>query len=70
MTPEIEVTLGHFNSAAEAMAPLSTDQIQVAGGATSAALFNAFARGWPVRIAFSRTADRPGFSDRHAERPQ
>ena len=58
----IEVTLGHFNSAAEAMAPLSTDQIQVAGGATSAALFNAFARGWPVRIAFSRTADRPGFS--------
>ncbi|HEY7243979.1 MAG TPA: ABC transporter substrate-binding protein [Xanthobacteraceae bacterium] len=58
----IEVTLEHFNSAAQAMAPLSTDQIQVAGGAASAGLFNAFARGWPVRIVFDRTSDRPGFS--------
>ncbi len=58
----IEVTLEPFNSAAQAMAPLSTDQIQVAGGAASAALFNSFARGWPVRIVFARTGDRPGFS--------
>jgi NitT/TauT family transport system substrate-binding protein len=58
----IEVTLERFTSAAQAMAPLSTNQIQVAGGAPSAALFNAFSRGWPVRIVFSRTADHPGFS--------
>ncbi len=58
----IDVTLENFNSAAQAMAPLSTDQIQVAGGAASAALFNAFARGWPVRIVSARTGDRPGFS--------
>ena len=28
----------------------------------SAALFNAFARDWPVRIAMARTRDRPGYS--------
>jgi NitT/TauT family transport system substrate-binding protein len=58
----IEVALEHFNSAAQSTAPLSTNQVQVAGGATSAALFNAFARGWPVRIVFDRTQDRPGFA--------
>jgi NitT/TauT family transport system substrate-binding protein len=58
----IEVALERFNSAAQATAPLSTNQVQVSGGATSAALFNAFARGWAVRIALGRTGDRPGFS--------
>jgi NitT/TauT family transport system substrate-binding protein len=58
----IDVTLERFNSAAQATAPLSTNQVQVSGGATSAALFNAFARGWSVRIALGRTGDRPGFS--------
>jgi len=58
----VSVALERFNSAAQSTAPLSTNDIQVAGGAPSAALFNSFARGWPVRIAFSRTSDRPGFS--------
>src|SRR6478735_4100813 len=43
-------------------APLSTNQVQVVGGGVSAALYNAFARGWPVRIAMARTRDWPGYS--------
>lgn len=58
----IEVELERFAGAAQATAPLSTNRLQVAGGGVSAALFNAFARDWPVRIAFGRTGDRPGFS--------
>ena len=59
---KVEVKLQRFRSAADATAPLSTDQIQVAGGGPSAGLFNAFDRDWPVRIAMARTRDMPGFS--------
>lgn len=58
----LEVQLERFTSAAQATAPLSTNQVQVAGGGLSAGLFNAFARGWPVRIAMPRTRDVPGYS--------
>lgn len=58
----VEVKLERFNSAAQATAPLSTNQLQVVGGGVSAALYNAFARDWPVRIVMSRTRDVPGFS--------
>jgi NitT/TauT family transport system substrate-binding protein len=58
----VEVKLERFNSAAQATAPLSTNQVQVVGGGVSAALYNAFARDWPVRIVMSRTRDVPGFS--------
>lgn len=58
----VAVELERFNSAAQATAPLSQNQVQVVGGGMSAALFNAFARGWPVRIAIPRTRDVPGFS--------
>ena len=58
----VEVQLERFNSAAQATAPLSTNQVQVVGGGMSAGLFNAFARGWPVRIAMPRTRDVPGYS--------
>ena len=58
----VEVSLERFQSAAQATAPLSTDQVQVVGGGVSAALYNAFARGWPVRIAMARTRDWPGYS--------
>lgn len=58
----LDVTLERFNSAAQGMAPLATNQIQVLGGGSSAALFNAFARDWPVRIVMARTRDMPGFS--------
>ncbi len=58
----VEVSLERFNSAAQATAPLSTNQVQVVGGGVSAALYNAFARDWPVRIAMARTRDWPGYS--------
>jgi NitT/TauT family transport system substrate-binding protein len=59
---KVDVVLERFNSAAQATAPLSTNQVQVVGGGVSAALYNAFARDWPVRIAMARTRDMPGFS--------
>lgn len=58
----VQVVLERFNSAAQATAPLSTDQVQVVGGGVSAALYNAFARDWPVRIVMARTRDMPGYS--------
>ncbi len=58
----LDVTLQRFAGAAPTTLPLSTDQLQVAGGAMSAALFNAFARGLPIRVAMARTRDMPGFS--------
>lgn len=58
----IEVTLERFISGAKVTAPLSTNQLQAAGGGLSAGLFNAFARDWPVRIAMARTRDIPGYS--------
>ena len=58
----IEVKLEKFGSAAEATAPLSTGELQVLGGGINAALFNAFARGWPVRIVAARSRDVPGYS--------
>jgi NitT/TauT family transport system substrate-binding protein len=59
---KVEVSLERFNSAAQATAPLSTNQVQVVGGGVSAALYNAFARNWPVRIAMARTRDWQGYS--------
>lgn len=58
----VEAKLMKFASAAETTAALSTGELQFSGGAVSAGLFNAFARGWSVRIAMSRTRDTPGFS--------
>jgi ABC-type nitrate/sulfonate/bicarbonate transport system substrate-binding protein len=58
----LEVTLQRFAGAAPTTLPLSTDQLQVAGGSMSAALFNAFGRGLPIRVVMARTRDMPGFS--------
>ena len=58
----LTLSLERFASAAQATLPLSTDKVQVAGGGLSAALFNAFARGLPIRIAMARTRDTDGFS--------
>ncbi len=58
----VEVKLERFQSAAQATAPLSQNQLQVVGGGVSAGLYNAFARDWPVRIVMARTRDAPGFS--------
>jgi NitT/TauT family transport system substrate-binding protein len=59
---KIDVVLERFNSASQATAPLSTNQVQVVGGGVSAALYNAFARDWPVRVVMARTRDMPGYS--------
>jgi NitT/TauT family transport system substrate-binding protein len=59
---KLDVTLERFTSAAQATAPLSTNQIQVIGGGVSAALYNAAARDWPIRIVMARTRDWPGYS--------
>ena len=59
---KLDVTLERFTSAVQATAPLSTNQIQVIGGGVGAALYNAAARDWPVRIAMARTRDWPGYS--------
>jgi NitT/TauT family transport system substrate-binding protein len=58
----IEVKFEPFVSAVAAMAPLSAGQIEVAGGAVGPSLYNAFARGLPVRIVAHRTRDVPGNS--------
>jgi NitT/TauT family transport system substrate-binding protein len=59
---KLDVKLVSFDSAAQATPLLSTNEIQVMGGGVGAALYNAFARGWPVRIAMARTRDWPGYS--------
>jgi NitT/TauT family transport system substrate-binding protein len=59
---KIELSLQRFNSGQQAVAPLSSNQLQVAGGAVSAALFNAFLRDWPVRITMARARDVPRHS--------
>jgi len=59
---KVEVKLERMTGGAQGTAPLSTNQVQVVGGGVSAALFNAFARDWPVRIVMARTRDVPGFS--------
>jgi len=58
----IEVKLEHFASAVQTTLPLAQGQLEVAGGGMGAGLFNAFARGLPLRVVMARTRDKPGFS--------
>jgi ABC-type nitrate/sulfonate/bicarbonate transport system substrate-binding protein len=51
---KVAVQFQRFASGSRAIASLSTNQVQVAGGALSAAMFNAFACNWPVVVAMSR----------------
>src|SRR5215475_5109229 len=50
-----------FDSAAKAMAPLGTDELAVASGATSAALYNAVKRGVPLKIVADKASNPPGY---------
>ena len=56
----IEVKFNPFASAAKMMAPLAAGQLHVAGGGISVGLFNAIARGMPVKIVSSRAQTLPG----------
>src|SRR5947209_2705006 len=58
----IEIRLESFVSAAPAMAPLASGEIQVVGGGIGPPLFNAYARAFPVRVVGSRSRDVPGNS--------
>jgi NitT/TauT family transport system substrate-binding protein len=57
----IEPEYTFFDSAAKAIAPLGTGQIDVAGGAVSSGLFNAIERDIAIRIIADRTSVAPGF---------
>jgi NitT/TauT family transport system substrate-binding protein len=60
----IDVDLTTFDSAANMVAPLATNQLEVGGGATSAGLFNALRTGVNVRIVADKghsDATPPGF---------
>jgi NitT/TauT family transport system substrate-binding protein len=56
----IDVKLERYTSAAQAMAQLATGDIKVVGGGISPALFNAFARGFEMKIVAARTREIPG----------
>lgn len=56
----IKVELHNFISATKMMAPISAGQLEVAGGAVSAGLFNGVARGFPIKVVVTRSYDAPG----------
>lgn len=49
-----------FQNANEMVPPLGTGELDVGGGATSPALFNAIARGIPIKIVADRSTSLPG----------
>lgn len=57
----IEVTLTPFDSAAKMVAPLGADQLDVGGGAASAGLYNAVARGIDIKIVADKGSSPPGY---------
>lgn len=57
----LAVTFVPFDSAANMIAPLGTGQLDAGGGALSAGLYNAVARGIDVRVAADLGSDPPGY---------
>src|SRR5581483_12287449 len=57
----ISVTLTPFDSAAKMVAPLGTGQLDVGGGAASAGLYNAVARGIDIKIVADKGSSPPGY---------
>lgn len=58
----IELALNRFRSGGDMMAPLGAGKLDVGRGGVNIALFNSFARGWPVRVVAAGSVDWPGFS--------
>lgn len=56
----LDVELVQFKSASDMIAPLGSNQIQVAGGAPSAGLFNAMGRDVQLRIVADKGTNVPG----------
>jgi len=56
----IELEITRFDSAARMVAPLGAGQLDIGGGAPSAGLFNAIARGIPLKIVADKANMNPG----------
>ena len=57
----LSVKFVRFDSAAKAMAPLGTGQLEVASGATSAGLYNAVTRGIGIKIVADKARNAKGY---------
>ena len=57
----LDVETIHFDSGAKMVAPLATGDLDVSGGALSAAFFNATERGIAIRVVANRSAMAPGY---------
>lgn len=57
----ITITLTPFDSAAKMVAPLGAGQLDVGGGAPSAGLYNAVARGINIKIVADKGSSPPGY---------
>lgn len=56
----LEVELNRMTSAADAIALLATDKLDVGSGSATPGLFNAFKRGLPIQIVTDKSAVLPG----------
>src|SRR3972149_3057677 len=57
----IEVNLLSFPSGGKMISALATGDLSVAGGSTSAALYNAIAEGLDIKIVADKGQNRPGY---------
>ena len=57
----LDVNFTRFDSAARMVAPLAAGQLDIGGGAPSAGLYNAVARGIDIRIVADKGSALPGF---------
>src|SRR5690242_21412395 len=56
----LEVDYVNFDAGSRMIAPLAQDQIDVAAGATSAGLFNAWSRDIPIKVVADKGSQPPG----------
>jgi NitT/TauT family transport system substrate-binding protein len=57
----LELDVTPFDSGARMVAPLGTGQLDIGGGAHSAGLFNAVARGVQIKLVADKGSTQPGF---------
>jgi NitT/TauT family transport system substrate-binding protein len=57
----LDVNLVPFDTADRTIPALATDQVDVAGAGIGAGLFNAIARGIPIKIVAGQVVDEPGY---------
>jgi NitT/TauT family transport system substrate-binding protein len=57
----LDVNLVPFDTADRTIPALATDQVDIAGAGIGAGLFNAIARGIPIKIVAGQVVDEPGY---------